>query len=324
MTLPDTKIADIDLDGSYSTEHADGLGLASLLLERDDESSASCLVVEHSLAVSDEERRRSLLVYGDGELEAVILLAECKGGAPEPAAHSTLFSLVGAWSGDSCVRSAGAATQAFTQSSGGKNPFGFGGANKGGKEAKKGASPAILATRRTNVFKAALTYAWDGAATVHREVEGPVASTVQFNLGNYGHWVTEGLSRVVLLVEHLRARNASGEETRRVPILLDGGSDVVRRSMEVLRERLGLEESDVLWYTPPPKGSSWLLRAIPMALLCELGRRAIYLPISPYISLYLRISPLISPYLPASPRCSRAPSWPATSRPTAGRASWSR
>ena len=162
---------DIDLDGSYSTEHADGLGLASLLLERDDESSASCLVVEHSLAVSDEERRRSLLVYGDGELEAVILLAECKGGAPEPAAHSTLFSLVGAWSGDSCVRSAGAATQAFTQSSGGKNPFGFGGANKGGKEAKGGASPAILATRRTNVFKAALTYAWDGAATVMRQLQ---------------------------------------------------------------------------------------------------------------------------------------------------------
>ena len=105
-------------------------------------------------------------------------------------------------------------------------------------------------------------HSWDGAAAVHREVEGPVASTVQFNLGNYGHWVTEGLSRVVLLVEHLRARNASGEETRRVPILLDGGSDVVRRSMEVLRERLGLEESDVLWYTPPPKGSSWLLREL--------------------------------------------------------------
>ena len=98
-------------------------------------------------------------------------------------------------------------------------------------------------------------HSWDGAAAVHREVEGPVASTVQFNLGNYGHWVTEGLSRVVLLMEHLRARNASGEETRRVPILLDGGSDVVRRSMEVLRERLGLEERDVLWYTPPPKGS---------------------------------------------------------------------
>ena len=105
-------------------------------------------------------------------------------------------------------------------------------------------------------------HSWDGAAAVHREVEGPVASTVQFNLGNYGHWVTEGLSRVVLLVEHLRARNASGEETRRVPILLDGGADTVRRSMEALRERLGLEERDVLWYTPPPKGSSWLLREL--------------------------------------------------------------
>ena len=162
---------DIDLDGSYSVDHPDGLSLANLLAGR--ETAAACTVIEHSLAVSDDERRRAVLTYDSdsGELETLLLLSERRGEMPDAAAHSNLISLVGSWTGDACVRSASAASQAFSRTAG----VGFGSgapAKAPTKRAKKsGASPAILATRRTNVFKAALTYAWDGATTVMRQLQ---------------------------------------------------------------------------------------------------------------------------------------------------------
>ena len=85
---------DVDLDGSYSTEHAGGLAIASLLGGRGTAST----VLEHSLAASDRERRRVLLSYGESRaLEQVLLLVDhplsspflsSLAGAGRPAAHS--------------------------------------------------------------------------------------------------------------------------------------------------------------------------------------------------------------------------------------------
>ena len=58
----DGATLDVDLDGSYSAEHGSGLGLASLLLGRaDGDGGERCIAIEHSLAVSDDERRRRCL-----------------------------------------------------------------------------------------------------------------------------------------------------------------------------------------------------------------------------------------------------------------------
>ena len=170
----DASTLDVDLDGSYSAEHASGLGLARVLLG--EQGGEDSIVLEHSLAVSDDERRRSLLVYArdTGDLTSVLMLCERKGGEPEPAAHATMTALLGRWSGDACSRSA--APAAPPRARGGLG-FGLGGkgggkgGDKGGGEVSVGVGTAELSTRRTNVFKAALTYAWDGGSTLLRQLQ---------------------------------------------------------------------------------------------------------------------------------------------------------
>lgn len=166
--------ADIDLDGSYSCEHAGGLGLATLLLG----DATSRRVIEHSLAVSDDERRRCLLSYSteSGTLESVLLLVERKGAEVELASPATLFSLVGTWRGDACSRSPGASSKkvrpaATTRGGGG----GFGaGAKKppaaGSSSVASMSSPESLGDFRTSVMKQRLTYAWDGERNVARQL----------------------------------------------------------------------------------------------------------------------------------------------------------
>ena len=159
--------ADIDLDGSYSCEHTNGLGLAALLSGMDDE----CIVVEHSLATSDDERRRCLLSYEatSGSLKSVLLLVERKGQAADPAPQGTLYSLCGTWRGDACVRSPTKATTSGRTKGFGNT--GFGQAKSGGKKpsAESGGGDS-LGSCRTAVFKAKLTYAWDGATNVARQL----------------------------------------------------------------------------------------------------------------------------------------------------------
>mmetsp|Transcript_46336 Transcript_46336/g.151737 ORF Transcript_46336/g.151737 Transcript_46336/m.151737 type:complete len:196 (+) Transcript_46336:69-656(+) len=58
---------DVDLDGSFSDEHPDGLLHADALIAAaggDGGADDGRLVLEHSLAASDGERWRCLLVYG--------------------------------------------------------------------------------------------------------------------------------------------------------------------------------------------------------------------------------------------------------------------
>ena len=175
---------DIDLDGSYSTEHPDGLGLATLLRRSDEAPPERTSVVEHCLAVSDTERRRCLLSYdaASGALDSVLLLVEQRGDAADTPAPSTIYSLCGTWRGDACVR---APTPAAGKSRGGGGRRGFGGAapgggrgfGKGGGVGKDAAAPAAAASApaalgvcRTAVFKAELTYAWDGGTSVARQL----------------------------------------------------------------------------------------------------------------------------------------------------------
>ena len=156
---------DVDLDGSYSAQHPDGLALASLLLGNGTEAvadSAPPLVLEHSLATSDNERRRLLLVYDADSraLHNVLLLVESRRMADEevvpvvPIAAATLFSLLGSWAGDACVRS-------VAQSS--SKARGFGHRARRSAPAEGGV--------RTAVFKARLSWAWDGHETVARRLE---------------------------------------------------------------------------------------------------------------------------------------------------------
>ena len=167
--------ADIDLDGSYSCEHPDGLALATLLLNSAEESKKTPAethrVIEHSLAVSDEERRRCLLSYSTttGALDSVLLLVEKKGEAADVAAQSTLYSLVGTWRGDACVRSPTAAATSKAPRGFGKDRGGGGGFGGGGKQ-KDSSAPDSLGAFRTAVFKARLTYAWDGDTSVARQL----------------------------------------------------------------------------------------------------------------------------------------------------------
>ena len=143
------KSMDVDLDGSYSCEHPDGLGLAALLRDNDDAPKAR--VIEHCLATSDDERRRCLLSYSaeNGMLESVLLLVERKSAEVDPAAHATLFALAGNWRGDACVRAPLPPSPPAR---------GFGKKAPTKEDAAKGA----LGPVRTAVFKARLTYAWDG------------------------------------------------------------------------------------------------------------------------------------------------------------------
>ena len=101
---------DVDVDGSFSDHHARGLPHAQMLIRAMGREGAaveaardatSPLVIEHSLALSDRERRRCLLIYG-GEttedtdrmggavLSHVLLLLETKMGAEADAEAEAL------------------------------------------------------------------------------------------------------------------------------------------------------------------------------------------------------------------------------------------
>ena len=160
---------DVDLDGSYSAEHRDGLKFPSLFGGSD---LGATVVLEHSLATSDRERRRLLLSYSadSGALEQVLLLVEgrCVDGedAPPPAnaPQSTLYALLGTWAGDACMRSVARSQPARAAG------LGFG-ARTGGKMSKaQGAASGKGEVVRTAVFKARLSYAWDGETTVARQL----------------------------------------------------------------------------------------------------------------------------------------------------------
>ena len=122
-TLLTSRSTDVDLDGTFSAEHA-SLEQATLFgVAADDDA----LVLEHSVAVSDDERRRCLLVYkpcadegtddddDELELEEALLLVEARqpeevaadGPWVEPpaAAPGTLLQLLGVWTGDASMRS---------------------------------------------------------------------------------------------------------------------------------------------------------------------------------------------------------------------------
>ncbi len=165
---------DVDLDGSYSADHPNGLELAALL--GGGTANDGGIVLEHSLACSDRERRRLLLSYdgASGTLLQVLLLVEGRRAegeaAPPPcsAPPTSLFSLLGVWVGDACMRS-------VTRAAAGGFGFGGGGFAGGGLGAsgrkKSGGKGALAAAVRTAVFKARLSYAWDGGAVVARQME---------------------------------------------------------------------------------------------------------------------------------------------------------
>ena len=127
-----SRSLDVDLDGTFSAEHA-RLEQAALFGVAAD---GAALVLEHSVAVSDDERRRCLLVYkqcgsegtdddddddesaaegGLLELEEALLLVEARQPAdvaadgpwvePPGAAPGTLLELIGVWTGDASMRS---------------------------------------------------------------------------------------------------------------------------------------------------------------------------------------------------------------------------
>lgn len=162
---------DIDLDGTYSAEHSAGMELVGLLAP---DARSSSTVIEHSIATSDSERRRCLLVYeGEGGqtplvLSRVLLLVETREGAAETLAPPcTLTALLGDWVGDASVRRPRAPPP--------PPPRGFG----GGVARKTGdGRPARSAAQQrsegagagTNVYKARLKYAWDGERLVVRRL----------------------------------------------------------------------------------------------------------------------------------------------------------
>ena len=153
-----TSGLDVDLDGSYSAEHPAGLTLATLFGSADS-GTDGIHIFEHSLACSDRERRRLLLSYDtkSGALRQVLLLVEGRRAAGETALPpcsappSTLFSLLGVWAGDACMRS-------LTRTDRG---FGLAG----------GGARLVSDVIRTAVFKARLSYAWDGGTVVARQLE---------------------------------------------------------------------------------------------------------------------------------------------------------
>lgn len=142
---------DVDLDGSYSAEHRDGLAITALL----GSAEPDCIVFEHSLAVSERERRRLLLAYSEesGKLQQVLLLVEGRVGAgetallPPPMSQTNLYALLGKWVGDAAVRSRRPAP----------GPRGFG--------------RRMADVVRTAVYKARLSYGWDGGTVVVRQLQ---------------------------------------------------------------------------------------------------------------------------------------------------------
>ena len=120
--------ADVDLDGSYSNDHPAGCAFTSLFSPGAD--GASEFVIEHSIAWRDDARLRLLLRYGPSETPAtdaemddarpapdalldVLLLDEVRASAGSEAeataerataATCTVYSLLGEWRGDACVR----------------------------------------------------------------------------------------------------------------------------------------------------------------------------------------------------------------------------
>ena len=121
-----TSGLDVDLDGSYSAEHPAGLTLATLFGSADS-GTDGIHIFEHSLACSDRERRRLLLSYDtkSGALRQVLLLVEGRRAAGETALPpcsappSTLFSLLGVWAGDACMRSLTRTDRGFGLAGGG-------------------------------------------------------------------------------------------------------------------------------------------------------------------------------------------------------------
>lgn len=117
---------DVDLDGSFSDEHAGGLLHARALLaaaQGEEAAKGIALVLEHALAISDVERWRCLLVYGDEQhmderasdegdlvLRQLMLLTEqrleplAEPEPPSPLSAPSLDELVGTWVGDACAR----------------------------------------------------------------------------------------------------------------------------------------------------------------------------------------------------------------------------
>ena len=164
---------DVDLDGSFSTEHAEGLGLAEQLFAatgKERAVDAPHLVIEHSLAVSDDERRRCLLSYAGGALERVLLLVERRlsADAVDPAPPATLYSLLGVWNGDACVRSL---LPPAAEPRGRAPARGFGAPPSRGSARRALAKAVGGTTSKTNVFKARLTYAWDGEELLQRQLQ---------------------------------------------------------------------------------------------------------------------------------------------------------
>lgn len=181
--------ADVDLDGSYSNDHAAGCDFAALLSDLADASSA--FVIEHSIACSDDERVRLLLLYGapaaDADEDAaraleqprqalldVLLLREARQaeGATDAelklsagAAPCTLDSLLGEWRGDACVR------QPIEEPPAQAAPRGFGARGKAaGGKGLAGGEQTGFGRVAVNIYKASVEYMWDGDTLVGRRL----------------------------------------------------------------------------------------------------------------------------------------------------------
>ena len=160
--LLDLDLADADLDGSYSAEHDTDGGLLG-------GGAPGGLVIEHAIAVSDNERRRCLLRYGDGgALEAVLLLLEGRAAADDvdAPAPSTLLSICGDWEGDASVRRS--AEPAAARPKGGRG-FGTPRVAKA-RDVFDEAAGRQGRPEATSVFKSRLSYLYDGESTVVRKL----------------------------------------------------------------------------------------------------------------------------------------------------------
>jgi len=187
---------DVDLDGSYSasSSFAGASALAILAAARAAAGSdtgpstpAERFLVEHSIAVSETERRRCMLLYDGqaGDLEQVIMLFERRSAALPPPPPATLDSLVGTWAGDASIRTPKAAAfpptgksrgrPARPRGGGGFGGGGDGGRGRGGGGGGGGSSTKLFGMWSTNVFKSELRYAsralWDDNVAVSRRLQ---------------------------------------------------------------------------------------------------------------------------------------------------------
>ena len=194
------KSLDADLDGSYSAEHAAPLEMLALLRQKatdgetdeyegSDVGDGDTRLLELSLACTDRERRRVLLVYAGGKLTQIVCLLEKRvdgqsadgegedaeenakdadggAGASQIIPSMTLYSLLGSWVGDACVRTPGQRPSVKAAARG------FGKFTKAGPRdaGGKGATSDGELPVRTAVFKARLTYSWDGQKAVARRL----------------------------------------------------------------------------------------------------------------------------------------------------------